>query len=168
MQWFDGGRWFDLQLGYLLGTYVFSDRTMWHIISQELIYSIAAMYHTWHFHTYTYLVNELICKKMSCMVHWSDRNLTKVWRGNFYCHCAVVSVQGSGALLIRLYKDAGTPAIECSPTRFWKAVKSLSLTDHSLSESKVLGLFLTCYKYFLDIGTMTIESAPLPFTAKLG
>ncbi len=26
--------------------------------------------------------------------------------------------KGSGTLLVRLYKDAGTPAIECSPTKF--------------------------------------------------
>ncbi len=36
------------------------------------------------------------------------------------------------------------------------------LVYHSLSESKVLGLSLTYYKCFLDIGTMTIESAPHP------
>ncbi len=27
-------------------------------------------------------------------------------------------IKGSGTLLVRLYKDAGTPAIECSPTKF--------------------------------------------------
>ncbi len=27
-------------------------------------------------------------------------------------------VEGSGTLLARLYKHAGTPAIECSPTKF--------------------------------------------------
>ncbi len=26
--------------------------------------------------------------------------------------------KGSGALLVRLYKDTGAPAIECSPTKF--------------------------------------------------
>ncbi len=34
---------------------------------------------------------------------------------------------------------------------------------HLMIESKVLGLSLTCYKCYLDIGTMTIESVPLPF-----
>ena len=34
--------------------------------------------------------------------------------------------KGSGTLLVRLYKDAGTPSTECSPTKFWKALKSLS------------------------------------------
>ena len=34
--------------------------------------------------------------------------------------------------------------------------------DHLLSESKVLGFSLTCCKCFLDIGTVTIESAPHP------
>ncbi len=29
--------------------------------------------------------------------------------------------------LVRLYKDAGAPSIECSLTKFWKALKSLSL-----------------------------------------
>ena len=28
------------------------------------------------------------------------------------------SGKGSGALLVRLYKDAGAPAIECSPSKF--------------------------------------------------
>ncbi len=32
-------------------------------------------------------------------------------------------VKGSGALLVRLYKDAGAPAIECSPTKFLKESK---------------------------------------------
>ena len=36
-------------------------------------------------------------------------------------------IKGSGALLVRLYKDAGAPSIECSLTKFWKALKSLSL-----------------------------------------
>ncbi len=58
--------------------------------------------------------------------------------------------KGSGALLVRLYKDAGAPSLECSLTKFWKA------------ESKVLGLSLTYYNCFLDIGTVTIESAPHP------
>ncbi len=35
--------------------------------------------------------------------------------------------QGSGALLVRLYKDAGAPSIECSLTKFREALKSLSL-----------------------------------------
>ncbi len=181
--------------------------------------------------------------------------------------------KGSRTLLARLYRDAGTPATECSPTKFWKALELLSMSrftwfkkpalliralsfgwnrhlkdmrhlntlkfaqtlplkstifrqltenifelhqmsmpiqifscknylqwgvwiiwnielyflpiglngksgmpewllkctersdsvrDHSLSESKVLGLSLTCYKCFLDIGTMTIESVPHP------
>ncbi len=47
--------------------------------------------------------------------------------------------KGSGTLLVRLYKDAGTPANECS-----------------LSE------FLICYKCYLDIGTLPIESVPHP------
>ncbi len=40
-----------------------------------------------------------------------------------------------------------------------------STRDHSLNESKVLDLSLTCYMYkcfFLDIGTMTIKSIPHP------
>ena len=37
--------------------------------------------------------------------------------------------------------------------------------DHLLSERKVLGLSLTCYNWFLDIGTMTIESTPHPSIA---
>ncbi len=46
----------------------------------------------------------------------------------------------------------------------WKCTKSSdSVRDHSLSESKVLGLSLTCYKWFLDIGTTTIESVPHPY-----
>ncbi len=34
---------------------------------------------------------------------------------------------GSGTLLASLYKDAGTLAIECSPTKHWKACKVLGL-----------------------------------------
>ena len=37
------------------------------------------------------------------------------------------------------------------------------LRDHSLSERKGLGSSLTCYKCFLNIGTMSIESVPHPF-----
>ena len=66
---------------------------------------------------------------------------------------------GSGTLLVTLYKDAGTPAIECSLTKF-----SDSIRDHSLCDSKVLSLSLTCYKCNLNIGSMTIESVPHPLT----
>ncbi len=46
----------------------------------------------------------------------------------------------------------------------WKCTKSSdSMRDHMLSESKVLGLSFTCYKWFLDIGTMTIQSVPHPY-----
>ena len=49
------------------------------------------------------------------------------------------------------------------PEWLWKCTKSSdSVRDHSLSESKVLGLSLTCYRCFLDIGTITIESVPHP------
>ncbi len=65
--------------------------------------------------------------------------------------CLQRNRQGSGTLLVRLYRDAGTPSIGCSLTKFWKALKS-----------KVLGLSLTCYKCFLDVGTMPIESVPHP------
>ena len=45
----------------------------------------------------------------------------------------------------------------------WKCTKSShSVMDHMLSESKVLGLSLTCFKCNLDIGTMTVESVPHP------
>ncbi len=45
----------------------------------------------------------------------------------------------------------------------WKCTKSSnSIGDHSLSESKALGLSWTCYECILDIGTMTIESVPHP------
>ncbi len=39
--------------------------------------------------------------------------------------------KGSGTLLVRLYKDAGTPAIECSPTKFFpkKALEMLFLAN---------------------------------------
>ena len=50
--------------------------------------------------------------------------------------------KGSGSLLVRLYKDAGSPSTECSPTKFWKAF--YSVMDHLLTETKVLGLSLTC------------------------
>ena len=43
-------------------------------------------------------------------------------------------VQGSGTLLVRLYKDAGTPSNDCS-----------------------------CCKNYMDIGTMPIQSVPHPF-----
>ncbi len=35
--------------------------------------------------------------------------------------------KGSGTLLVMLYKDAGTPATECSPTTFLKAIKGSGL-----------------------------------------
>ncbi len=35
--------------------------------------------------------------------------------------------KGSGTLLARLYKDDGTPSTECSPTKFWQALKLLSM-----------------------------------------
>ena len=38
------------------------------------------------------------------------------------------SFKGSGTLLVRLNRDAGTPEIECSPTKFWKALKLLSMS----------------------------------------
>ena len=47
----------------------------------------------------------------------------------------------------------------------WKWTKlSNSVIDYSLSESKVLGLSLTCYRWYLNIGTtsITIESVPHP------
>ncbi len=37
------------------------------------------------------------------------------------------TVQGSGSLLVRLYKDAGSALTECSPTKFRKALKLLSM-----------------------------------------
>ena len=36
-------------------------------------------------------------------------------------HLSFHDVKGSGTLLVRLYKDVGTPVIECSPFKFWKA-----------------------------------------------
>ncbi len=41
---------------------------------------------------------------------------------------------------------------------------SNSGNDHLLRESSVLGLSLTWYQCYLDIGTMTIEAAPHPIT----
>ncbi len=35
--------------------------------------------------------------------------------------------KGSGSLLVRLYKDAGSPSTECSPTKFWKTLELLSM-----------------------------------------
>ncbi len=36
----------------------------------------------------------------------------------FHAFARVPTNKESGALLVRLYKDAGAPAIECSPTKF--------------------------------------------------
>ena len=41
------------------------------------------------------------------------------------------------------------------------------MRDHLLSENMVLGLSLTCYKCYLDIGTPTIESVPHPLEVKV-
>ena len=43
-------------------------------------------------------------------------NCTSGYVGEF-CECEY-HFKGSGTLLVRLYKDAGTPATECSPTKF--------------------------------------------------
>ncbi len=49
------------------------------------------------------------------------------------------------------------------PGWLWKCTKSSdSMREHLLSESKVLGLFLTCYQCFFNIGTLIIESVPHP------
>ena len=51
----------------------------------------------------------------------------------------------------------------------WKCTKSSdSIRDHLLCESKVLGLSLTCYECYLDVGTIPIESVPHPWFSKLG
>ncbi len=49
-----------------------------------------------------------------------------------------------------------------SEIAFKRAKSPDSVKDHSLCESKVLGLSLTREKCYLDIGTMTIESVPHP------
>ncbi len=50
----------------------------------------------------------------------------------------------------------------------WKCTKiSDSENNHSLCESKALGLSLTCCKRYVDIGTMTIESVPHPLNVPL-
>ncbi len=59
--------------------------------------------------------------------------------------------KGSGTFLVRLYKDAGTPTIECSATKFWKALRFWAYPWH----------FVNVF-FFLDIGTLTIESVPHP------
>ena len=46
--------------------------------------------------------------------------------------------KGSGTLLVRLYKDVGTPSNECSLTEFCQAAKLLSVMDCSLGQSKAL------------------------------
>ena len=44
-----------------------------------------------------------------------------------FLYLFVLTLKGSGTLLVRLYKDAGTPSTECSLTKFWKALKLLSM-----------------------------------------
>ena len=90
----------------------------------------------------------------------------------FYGYTSLLS-KGSGALLLRLYKDVGCTCtckwvltyqfLKGSKITFTASIYLISVRDYSLSESKVLGFSLTCYKWFLDIGTMTIESALHPF-----
>ncbi len=41
----------------------------------------------------------------------------------------VLNKEGSGTLLVRLYKDAGTPSTECSLTKFWKAGLILDMIE---------------------------------------
>ena len=42
-----------------------------------------------------------------------------------------------------------------------------SINDHSLCESKVVALSLTCCKCYLNIGPVTIESVPHPWLIKV-
>ena len=45
----------------------------------------------------------------------------------------------------------------------WKIIRYVLHIQHLFTESKVLGLSLTCYKCYLNIGTMAIESVPHHF-----
>ncbi len=44
-------------------------------------------------------------------------------------------LQGSDALLVRLYKDAGAPTNECSPFKLWGIVKQLPYTCYIIFRS---------------------------------
>ncbi len=62
---------------------------------------------------------------------WTDRriNIPYPYSGRTWelLKMACLQSKGSGTLLVRLYKDAGTPPTECSLTKFWKTLKLLSL-----------------------------------------
>ncbi len=67
---------------------------------------------------------------------------------------SIMKYKDLGRFWFRLYKDAGTLATECSPTKVWKALKSIKVRFWPYP------WHVTCV--FLDIGTMTIESVPHP------
>ncbi len=84
-------------------------------------------------------------------VSWYIKDLGHFWLGYI-------------RMLGHLQSSAHLPNFEMLQNHFhWF---DLLVRDHSLSESKGVGLSLTCYKCFLDIGTMTIESVPHPFLQK--
>ena len=80
--------------------------------------------------------------------------------------------QGSGSLLVRSYKDAGSPSSDCSPTRFWKALKLLSMCRFTWFKKPALliqALSFRWNQYWKDLGHLnTLKFAQtLPFKSTI-
>ena len=75
-----------------------------------------------------------------------------------------LTCKGSGTLLVRLYKDAGTPANECSLSEFWRAVKLLQLGRFTwFKKPGILIQALPSWwnRHLKDLGRLnTLKSAP--------
>ncbi len=86
-----------------------------------------------------------------------------------------ISHKGSGALLVRLYKDAGAPSLECSLAKFWKALKLLSLGRFTWFKKLALliqTLRFSWNQHWKDLGHLNslkfAQTLPLPRFAAVG
>ncbi len=73
------------------------------------------------------------------------------------------TLKGSGTLLVRLYKDAGTPSNECSLSVFWQAVKLLSLVrfDWFKKPGILIRALPSWWNHLKDLGDIyTLQFAP--------
>ncbi len=103
------------------------------------------------------LILKTICPDLLKLCRYHCLQLLKTLDINAGVSVFFFSFKGSGTLLVRLYKDAGTPVIECSPTKFWKALKSLSLGRFTRFKKPALliqALPFSWNRHWKDLGSL--------------
>ena len=96
-------------------------------------------------------VRPSVCQCAQRRVIISLRNLSYL--------CVELS-RGCGWSAFKLYKETGTNATDCSPTKFWKALKLL-LPDGTV-HSKTVDGYSTCLRYAYLIGTSELKVSQIP------